>query len=130
MCLSIDSRSRLFVLPSPSSFPMRDFISALSICQALRSRSCLCHSVCRKRMTPAMKEGSAEKFESSTDDDAYFMVYADLVTYTLCLEAALHYDLPRSHRRHSLRCPPCQRSSARPLSPRLSQPHNHWRIPN
>ena len=53
ICFSIDSRSFLFVRRSPSSFPIRAFISALSICQAFRSRSCLCHSVCRKRITPA-----------------------------------------------------------------------------
>lgn len=59
-CLSSDSRSRLFVLPSPSSFPIRDFISALSICQAFRSRSCRCHSVCKKRITPAKKGALAK----------------------------------------------------------------------
>ena len=52
ICLSIDSRSFLFVRRSPSSFPILDFISALSICQAFRSRSCLCHSICKKRITP------------------------------------------------------------------------------
>lgn len=51
-CLPSDSCNRLLVLPSPSSLPMRDFISARSICHALRSRSCRCHSVCRNRITP------------------------------------------------------------------------------
>ena len=65
-CLSSDSRSRLFVRPSPSSFPIRDFISALSISQAFRSRSCRCHSVCRKRITPARKGVSADPANKST----------------------------------------------------------------
>ena len=128
MCLSIDSRSRLFVLPSPSSFPIRDFISALSICQAFRSRSCLCHSVCRKRITPVTREGSVANFGSSTSNDT--LMCAHLVMYTLCPAAALHHYLLRFPRRHSLRCPPCQRSSAMPLSPRRSQSHNHYRQPD
>lgn len=51
-CLPNDSCSRLLVLTSPSNLPIRDRISARSISQALRSRSCRCHSVCRKRITP------------------------------------------------------------------------------
>ena len=128
MCLSIDSRSRLFVRPSPSSFPIRDFISALSICQAFRSRSCLCHSVCRKRITPvAKKKGSAANFGSLTSDNVHIKRCDHLVMYTLCPVAAHHHYLHRSHRRCSLRCPPCQRSSAMPLSPRRRQSHNHYR---
>lgn len=38
--------------PAPSSEAIRAFISCLSISQALRSRSCRCHSVWRNRMTP------------------------------------------------------------------------------
>src|ERR1700688_3423238 len=36
----------------PSSRAILPFISCLSISQPFRSRSCLCHSVCRKRITP------------------------------------------------------------------------------
>ena len=51
-CFERESCSRLVVLDSPSNRPIRDFISARSISQAFRSRSCLCHSVCRNRITP------------------------------------------------------------------------------
>ena len=37
---------------SPSCFAIFAFISARSMSQALRARSWLCHSICRKRMTP------------------------------------------------------------------------------
>lgn len=37
----------------PSKRAILDFISWRSISHAFRSRSCLCHSVCKKRMTPA-----------------------------------------------------------------------------
>lgn len=43
---------RLAALFSPSIFAIRAFISARSISHELRSRSCLCHSVCKNRITP------------------------------------------------------------------------------
>lgn len=61
-CLPNDSCIRLLVRTSPSNLPIRDRISARSISQALRSRSCRCHSVCRKRITP-IGEGGIVSFE-------------------------------------------------------------------
>jgi hypothetical protein len=52
MCLLRASCVGFDFFASPSSIAIRDFISPLSISQAFRSRSCLCHSVCKKRITP------------------------------------------------------------------------------
>jgi hypothetical protein len=52
-CFPKDSWSLLAVRASPSKRAILDFISALSISQALRSRSWRCHSVWRKRITPS-----------------------------------------------------------------------------
>ena len=52
MCFPSESCRCFDVLLSPSSLPIRDFISARSISQAFRSRSCRCHSLWRNRMTP------------------------------------------------------------------------------
>ena len=51
-CFSRAVRTPLPVLASPSRPAIRFFISSRSMSQALRSRSCRCHSVCRNRMTP------------------------------------------------------------------------------
>ncbi|KAL7815676.1 hypothetical protein V8C26DRAFT_401218 [Trichoderma gracile] len=40
------------LLAWPSRLAILPFISCFSISQAFRSRSCRCHSVCRKRITP------------------------------------------------------------------------------
>jgi len=51
-CRSSCSFKRFACLPSPSCLAILAFISARSISQAFRARSWLCHSICRKRMTP------------------------------------------------------------------------------
>lgn len=66
-CFPSVSCKRFAVLPSPSSLPIRDFISALSISQAFRSLSCRCHSVCRNRITPIKRRVSKSHRCSSRD---------------------------------------------------------------
>lgn len=53
MCLFSWSFSFFALRTSPSCFAILAFISARSMSQAFRARSWLCHSSCRKRITPA-----------------------------------------------------------------------------
>lgn len=57
-CRSSCSFKRFACLPSPSCLAILAFISARSISQAFRARSWLCHSICRKRMTPVETDRS------------------------------------------------------------------------
>lgn len=58
-CRSSCSFKRFACLPSPSCLAILAFISARSMSQAFRARSWLCHSICRKRMTPVHIDKSA-----------------------------------------------------------------------
>ena len=129
MCLSIDSRSFLFVRRSPSSFPILDFISAFSICQAFRSRSCLCHSVCKKRITPVRIDVSFDGFQCCKRGMwlrvSTRVSRAHLEACILCPGTDCRSRRLRCCQRHFLRCPvPCLWSSAMPC---VGAPTSHCR---
>lgn len=97
----------------PSSRAILPFISCLSISHPFRSRSCLCHSVWRKRITPgkwSISTGGRANMESTETNLAAYIPFPGAGS-PAAGPRHCHYHL------HSSPPPCCQTRTARPSRP-------------